>query len=318
MASPKPTYTDQQLESYLKRIGYSKTAQSDSNLLQHVRQEIQKDALATLCDLQRWHLTAIPWGNSGLHYSHHHTISLNPDILFEKLVERQLDGYCMENTGIFFIVLRSLGYLVYATGGRVSHAAAGGEDIGLFTAFGHMILIVIIGGEKYMVDVGFGNNGATAPLLLREGTTATAIAPSEMRLVRENIVEFTDPNRKIWIYQTRYNPESNWIPQICFSDEEFLPQDFGIMNFSVSQSRTSWFTKVFFCVRMIMNQSGTEIIGQCVMSGKEVKQRLRGQTEILQVLETEDDRVKALAKYFDMHLRESEIQGIRGRTSELK
>lgn len=50
------------------------------------------------------------------------------------MVERQLDGYCMENTGIFFIVLRSLGYLVYATGGRVSHAAAKGVDNGLYLA----------------------------------------------------------------------------------------------------------------------------------------------------------------------------------------
>ncbi|KAJ5272215.1 hypothetical protein N7524_005484 [Penicillium chrysogenum] len=314
----KPTYTDQQLESYLDRIGYSHSDQSESNILQHLRQHIENDALSALSELQRRHLAAIPWGNSGLHYSQHHTISLNPQNLFEKMVERRLDGYCMENTGIFFIVLRSLGYLVYATGGRVSHAASKGLDDGLYLPLGHMILIVVIDGMKYMVDVGFGNNCATAPLLLQEGATATAIAPSEMRIVRERIAEFTDPNQKIWIYQTRYNPESKWLDQVCFSDVEFLPQDFGVMNFSVSQSRTSWFTQFFVCIRMILDQSGTEIIGQCVMSGKEVKERLRGQTEILQVLQTEEDRVRALAKYFDMHLRESEIQGIRGMTSELK
>ncbi|EKV04730.1 Arylamine N-acetyltransferase 2 [Penicillium digitatum PHI26] len=290
-----PIYTDQQLEWYLSRIGYSHPAQVEGNLLHHLRQDIENDALAALCDLQRRHLTTIPWGNSGLHYSQHHTISLNPQSLFEKMVERQLDGYCMENSGIFLIVLRSLGYLV-----------------------GHMVLIVIIGEEKYMVDVGFGNNCATAPLLLQEGATATAIEPSEMRIVRESIAEFTDPRQKVWVYQTRYNSESKWLPQICFSDVEFLPQDFGIMNFSVSQSRTSWFTQTFVCMRMIMDQTGTEIIGQCVVSGKEVKERLRGQTAILQVLETEEDRIQALAKYFDMHLRETEIQGIRGMTSELK
>ncbi|KAJ5375053.1 Arylamine N-acetyltransferase [Penicillium concentricum] len=316
--APKPTYTDQQLELYLNRIGYSHYAQSEGNLLQHLRQGIENDAFSALCVLQRRHLTAIPWGNSGLHYSQHHTISLNPQSLFEKMVKRRLDGYCMENTGLFLIVLRSLGYLVYATGGRVSQAAAGGLNNGLYLPLGHMILIVIIGGEKYMIDVGFGNNCATAPLLLQDGATATAIAPSEMRIVRESIAEFTDQSQKIWIYQTRYNPESDWLPTICFSDVEFLPQDFGVMNFSVSQSRTSWFTHVFVCMRMILDQTGTEIIGQCVMSGKEVKERLGGKTEILQVLETEEDRVKALAKYFDMHLREDEIQGIRGMTSALK
>jgi arylamine N-acetyltransferase len=131
MASHKPTYTDEQLEAYLKRIGYS-PAQSESNLLQHLRQSIEKDAFSALCELQRRHLAAIPWGNSGLHYSQHHTITLNPQTLFEKMVERRLDGYCMENTGLLFIVLRSLGYLVYATGGRVSHAAVKGVDDGLY------------------------------------------------------------------------------------------------------------------------------------------------------------------------------------------
>ncbi|CAG8041450.1 unnamed protein product [Penicillium salamii] len=309
----KPTYTDQQLELYLERIGYS----NSGDRLQILRQSIQNDALGTLAELQRRHLAAIPWGNSGMHYSQHHTIALNPHWLFEKMVNRRLDGYCMENTGIFFIVLRSLGYHVYATGGRVSHAAAKGVNNGLYLAIGHMILIVMIQGEKYMVDVGFGNNCATAPLPLRENATATYIAPSEMRLVKENLVEFTDPSQKVWVFQTRYNPESDWVPQISFSDVEFLPQDFEVMNFSVSQSRTSWFTKTFICTRMLLNLDGTEVKGQCVMTGHEVKRRVRGQTEILETLQSEGDRVRALAKYFDMHLREDEIQGIKGMASEL-
>ncbi|CAG8049776.1 unnamed protein product [Penicillium salamii] len=126
----KPTYTDQQLELYLERIGYS----NSGDRLQILRQSIQNDALGTLAELQRRHLAAIPWGNSGMHYSQHHTIALNPHWLFEKMVNRRLDGYCMENTGIFFIVLRSLGYHVYATGGRVSHAAAKGVNNGLYLA----------------------------------------------------------------------------------------------------------------------------------------------------------------------------------------
>jgi hypothetical protein len=43
---------------------------------------------------------------------------------------------------------------------------------------------------RWRVDVGFGNNCATAPLLLQEGATATAIAPSEMRIVREIFVPY--------------------------------------------------------------------------------------------------------------------------------
>lgn len=129
MGPQQPTYTDAQVEAYLSRIAYTPTAK-----VEDVRQRAQSDALSTLSELQRRHLAAVPWGNSGLHYSQHHTISLHPDSLYEKIVERRLDGYCMESTGIFFIVLRSLGYQVYATGGRVSYAAATGVDNGLYMA----------------------------------------------------------------------------------------------------------------------------------------------------------------------------------------
>lgn len=90
------------------------------------------------------------------------------------------------------------------------------------------------------------------------------------------------------------------------------------MNFSTSQKRTSWFTQTVVCTRMVLDQTTKEVIGQCILSGKEVKRRVHGQSEILQVLRTEDDRVYALAEHFDMHLREMEIQGIRGMVSELK
>ena len=134
MASPRETYTDAQLTTYLHRIGYNPDVQSQGteNILQNVRDKVQSNAFETLSELQRLHLAAIPWGNSGLHYSQHHTISLHAESLFEKMVERRLDGYCMENTGLFFAVLRSLGYLVYATGGRVSRAAATGVNDGKY------------------------------------------------------------------------------------------------------------------------------------------------------------------------------------------
>lgn len=147
---------------------------------------------------------------------------------------------------------------------------------------------------------------------------ATNIAPSEMRLVKESLLEFCDKSQKVWVYQTRHNRDSDWIPNICFTEAEFLPQDFGVMNFAVSQSSTSWFTQVFVCMRMIMDESGREVKGQCIMSGREVKRRVRGQTEVLETLESEDDRVKALARWFDMHLREDEVQAIRDMVSMLR
>ncbi|KAI9931346.1 hypothetical protein ASPWEDRAFT_34071 [Aspergillus wentii DTO 134E9] len=311
-----PTYTPEQLEQYLLRIQYS----SDSTIhsrLQHLQQCVQKDPLASIAELQRRHLSTIPWGNSGLHYSPHHSISTHPEHVFEKLVVRRLDGYCMETTNLLLGVLRSLGYQVYSTGGRVSHAAAMGVANGLYLALGHMLLIVTIEGRKYMVDVGFGSNCATRPLPLEENAVATFIAPGEMRLIKDSIPELTDKSQRLWIYQVRYTPESEWIPQICFSEVEFLPQDFAVLNFFTSQNPVSWFTQSFVCARMILDGSGNDIQGQYIMWGNDVKMRVRGQSEVLQTLKTEEDRIQALARWFDMRFREDEILAIRGTISEI-
>lgn len=147
---------------------------------------------------------------------------------------------------------------------------------------------------------------------------ASHIAPAQMRLVKDSLLEFADQSQKVWVYQTRSDPESHWIPNFAFTETEFLPQDFGVMNFSVSQSPTSWFTQVFVCMRMIMDVSGWEIVGQCIMSDREVKRRVCGETETLETLESEADRVKALAKWFDMHLREDEAQAITGMVSMIR
>ena len=168
------------------------------------------------------------------------------------------------------------------------------------------------------MDVGFGNNCATSPLPLQHGATGAWMGSSEMRLIQDSLLEFTDKSQKVWIYQTRYNPESPWMPNICFSDVEFLPSDFDDMSFSVSRSRTSWFTQTFVCMRMIRDEEKREIIGQYIISGKEVKRRVDGKSVFLQTLHSEEDRVKALAQYLGVHLRQSEIDGIRGLTSEIK
>lgn len=71
------------------------------------------------------------------------------------------------------------------------------------------------------------------------------------------------------------------------------------------------------CTRMILDDKDGNIMGQCILSGNEVKRRVRGQTEVLETLKSEDDRVRALARWFDIHLRDDEVQGIRGLVSQL-
>lgn len=85
------------------------------------------EALSFLSTLQRYHLSAIPFENVSLHYSPHHTISLDPYALHHKIVAQNAGrgGYCMENNGLFCTVLQSLGFDVYPVGARINSALNG-------------------------------------------------------------------------------------------------------------------------------------------------------------------------------------------------
>ncbi|KAL5362508.1 hypothetical protein BJX96DRAFT_166717 [Aspergillus floccosus] len=318
MAPVPATFTADQLEQYLQRIGYANDAIATGDpRLDRLRHAVVQSPLGALTELQRRHLGAIPWGNSALHYSTHHSISTHPTCVFEKLVTRRLDGYCMENTNLFYIVLCSLGYQVYPTGGRVSGALATGDPTNdTYINLSHMVLIVTIANQKYMVDVGFGRNGPTSPLPLQEDASATLIAPDEMRLIKTSLAECVDQSQKLWVYQAR-TPGGPWIPNYSFSEMEFLPQDFSMMNFYTSQSRSSWFTQRLVCTRVILDDQ-LEPVGIYILSGTEVKKLLRGETEVVATFKTEDDRVRAMAEYFGMHFHEHEIQGVRGLPSQIK
>jgi arylamine N-acetyltransferase len=167
------------------------------------------------------------------------------------------------------------------------------------------------------VDVGFGPQSAPRPLKLKEDRITTAVAPAEMRLLKDSIPDLTDQDQKVWIYQTRYNPDNKWISAFCFSEVEFSPRDFDMMNFYVSKNSASWFTQKFVCTLMILDEAKETIIGEYILSNNEVKRRVQGQSEVLVKLETEKDRVAALAQWFDMHLLDEEIQGIQGMVSQI-
>ncbi|KAF9888095.1 N-terminal acetyltransferase [Aspergillus nanangensis] len=320
MLAPPHTFTSDQLELYLQRIQYAEDATANgTSRLACLQKSIEQDPLSALTQLQQKHIATIPWGNSALHYSQHKTISIHPTAIFEKLVVRRLDGYCMENTNLIYIVLRTLGYQVYPTGGRVSCAVATVNPANEgYLSLGHMILIVTIADHKYMVDVGFGSNGPTRPLLLQENASAILMAPSEMRLIKASLAEFVDKSQKVWVYQARHNPESAWVPHYSFSEVEFLPQDFGMMNFATSNQRSSWFTQALVCTRVILDETDAEPVGLYIMAGKEVKKRVGGHTEVVATVETESDRVQALGKWFGMHFHEHEVEGVRGLPSQIK
>lgn len=187
-----------------------------------------------------------------------------------------------------------------------------------------MVCLVTVGGKKYLVDVGFGSHGPTFPVPLPEkeiGFEAMNVKPShEILLRREHIPDNTqrrDAEQQLWVYSLRFSKEGPWIPGYCFSEIEFLPQDFEMMNFFVSNNPKSWFTYYVVCLKFLMQEDSEEIIGDVTLFGKEVDERRNGETSHLMSLKNEEERVMALEKYLGVKLSSAEKVGIERMISQI-
>ena len=104
----------------------------------HLDNEPERD-LAFLTSLHTHMLSTVPYENLTIHYSRKHTISLDPQILFNKIVveNRGRGGYCMENSLFYNQILRGLGFHAYTVGVRIRHRIDGvpqGDYIGWYGA----------------------------------------------------------------------------------------------------------------------------------------------------------------------------------------
>lgn len=135
--------------------------------------------------------------------------------------------------------------------------------------------------------------------------------------------------------------DSVWEAQYAFSTLEFLPQDFEIMNLYTSTSPRIWFTQKIVCTRFLLEgedgsclpdettvQEGDEaekekwlidgkIVGQMILNQDVVKRRISDRSEVVEEIKTEEERARALEKWFGIRLTEGEKRGIRGMVSQL-
>jgi len=205
----------------------------------------------------------------------------------------------MELNATFGTLLRSIGYSLYNAGARVN----GSQDGQAFGGFDHMLNIVTIGQDRYLVDVGFGSNYVpTVPVRLINDTNGfTNVAPASARLVFKAIEGAANPYHKLWVYQHRIGPDATWKDMYCFhADLEFRAPDFEMMNYWTSTSKKTIFTQRVICNKMIAGEDG-EIAGTLGLM-REVKRRVGKDTTVLAEFESEEERVKALEEHFEIVL----------------
>ncbi|KAH6890635.1 arylamine N-acetyltransferase 3 [Thelonectria olida] len=310
----RPRYTTPQLKKYFDRISFSSSDfQFDVTRLDPAAQ------LHWLIELQRHQLVKVPFENLTLHYSWHRTVDVSPDHLYDKIVGEQRGGYCMENNTFFHTVLLSLGYDVYMAGARVYDPASS-----KYGGLSHCLNIVTIRGVRYAVDVGFGSRCPLRPLNLSDGAEHHMDMGS-MRLRHDGIPQTLSRDQKVWIYEYRSSEGADWVPQYCFMDFEFLPEDIRVMNWSPARSPSSFFTYKVVCVRFHTTSAYIEdegghvkddgkgtISGKAVLDGSTFKWHRLGHPVSEVELDSENGRLELLKRYFGIALTEENRRAIRG------
>lgn len=110
-----------------------------------------------------------------------------------------------------------------------------------------------------------------------------------------------------------------WSTNYCFTETEFLPDDYDIINYYTYLSPKSFFTQVIVLSKFIQLGEQGPLVGSLVMLDGEVKRRIGTKDEgTIETYSTESERLAALQNYFNIELSEEEKEGIRGTKCELK
>jgi N-hydroxyarylamine O-acetyltransferase len=134
------------LDAYCTRIGYAGP---------------RTPTLGTLRALQELHAATIPF--EAIDVLLGRGIDLAPEAVEAKLIASRRGGYCYEQNGLFKRALTAMGFAVEGLLARVLWTRAKEAPL---PPRSHMVLRVDIGGQSWLVDVGFGAAMPTWPLRL--------------------------------------------------------------------------------------------------------------------------------------------------------
>ena len=125
---------------------------------------------------------------------------------------------------------------------------------------------------------------------------------------------YGDHSNKLWCYDVCYNPtedgESEWTPVYCFTETEFLPQDYEMMSWFTSTHRNSFFTKYMTSTKMIMDEAQEKIIGNLTLFEDTVRETIGSEKKVVQEFKTEEERLGALKELYGIEISDEEREGL--------
>lgn len=247
------------LKAYFDRIGYVGTPRAD---------------LATLTELHRLHLYAIPYENFDVQLRRPMTIA--SDAAFEKIVRQGRGGWCYEMNGLFGAVLEAIGFAVTPMAGSV---ARGERDRPLGN---HLVLRVDLD-RPYIADVGFGD-GLREPAPMAFGPLHCAGYDFRLEALEDGWLRF-------------HNHEAGGAPFFDFEDRRADPAQLAETCQWLATSPDSIFLQTALCFRHASE-------GIRVMLGR-VFRRVRPGEKRDRLIGSADEFVAVLAREFGLDLPEA-------------
>ena len=198
------------IQKYMKRIGLN------IELLPNIE---------TLRYIHRQHLLNIPFEN--LDIMNNKSIEFDNDKLSSKILDQNRGGICYELNGLLYELLSCIGFDAKLIAAKVL------ED---GNEFDHVLMVVNIASDKWLVDVGFGDN-FFEPLRLEENVLQKDLK-GDYKIVK---LENDKYELQKWVNESDYSVE------YTFSLQEKKLQDFRERCFYFETSLNSMFTRNRMC-----------------------------------------------------------------------
>lgn len=242
------------LKDYLARIGFEGQAQAD---------------LATLTRMMRLQLRSVPFENLDVQAGK--VVSLVPQDIVQKTVIQRRGGYCYEVNGLFAMALEALGIPYFLVAARPMFYAQRRPKT-------HMAVVVEMGGQNWLCDLGFGSYGPRAPLQLDVLDKAVQQDQDKFKLSRL-------PDQE---YLLQACIGGQWTAQYSFSPvaQEWL--DFAPANYMNSMHPEAIFVKQLLVI--LQTAEGRKILSGTVLktwSHGTLTQRVLAESEWVEVLQAE-------------------------------
>lgn len=204
---------------YLSRIGIDEPAPTAN--------------LDVLKSLQRSHLHTVPFENLDIHWKR--PIVLDTEKFYTKIVSQRRGGFCYELNGLFNELLRALGFQTRLVSAMVFNGSEHGPE------YDHAAIIVTIGDDEYLTDVGFGAFTAEPLRFLLDDEQCD---PSGAFVMRK---------RKDGYFEVMKKEDGTWRSEYLFKDVGRELSEFTEMCDFQQYSPKSHFTKGKLCSIMIEN-----------------------------------------------------------------